>query len=1034
MADAFHSDRPASILSPFDLLCNESVHALALGEGPVRLSWMLSAGGAGEAMASAVQSAYQVRLAASPESVDGGLLWDSGRVDSSSTHATLPEAVIGVLPDRFAWSVRVWDRADHASDWSESACAEVGLRSRAEFAGKWIGPSENLLASPLPEMGPWIVAGQAAVRDGESVFATTFDLLEGFPRCVGSCWLAADPACSVVLNGDKLDGQGCQLALDQPAAINLPWDKLKRGRNTLEITGPAGKLAQGISCMARIWQAEGGYVVVHSGDAWVLDGQAVSEIDRPRPKITNDNGPRRSVELTRTFNLDRVSNQARAYVTGLGIYELFINGTRVGDELFAPGWTDTDCRLHYAAHDVSALLKQGKNHITARLGNGWWSSGMGWEHKGIAAKPDQPLRLLMDLVDHDAEGNAKRLVVTDDAWQWRPSEILHDTIYHGQITDLHESTAAWQPVQILDDGLSPLIEPAIGEPIRVTDEISAVSVKRLASGDVLYDFGQNHSGRPRLRASLPEGTRIQIRHCEELDEHGQPYFENYRTAAVTDTLIASGGPIDWSPQFTYRGYRYALLIGLPSDIPADDAMLVSQLLHNDVAQVSSFDCSNSLLNDIDQLVRWGIRTNLHSVPTDCPQRDERLGWTGDVQLVAPTSCWMFDLHGFYTKWLQDLVDAQREDGGITHIAPFTPVLPNESAPVWGDVMTVLPEVLHRFYDDPQILERMYEPMKQWVGWYEARADDGLAEVGGFGDWVALEDTPPELCGTAYYAHSSRVLSHVAGLLGKQGDASRYAEQADRAAQAYHRKYFDSQAGHYQPNTQTAQLLSLHFDLAPEPLRQGIADHLAQLVKQCGDKPATGFVGTALLLPVLTRFGYHELAYRVLNTRAFPSLGYMIDQGATTVWERWNTDKEGPEMNSRNHFCLGAMAQWFYEELVGITPDAQVAGFRKVRLEPKPVGDLTHAKLRYISPQGPIEVHWQRQGDRLVYEVSLPANVQAELHLPSSSPNATEVACLHEGGAGAERKAGSDSHACYTLEPGQYRLTTPVVQLAAMPIA
>ncbi|MEM6504312.1 MAG: family 78 glycoside hydrolase catalytic domain [Planctomycetota bacterium] len=728
--------------------------------------------------------------------------------------------------------------------------------------------------------------------------------------------------------------------------------------------------------------------------------------------------------MIREFKLEHPPGQARLYVTGLGIYELFLNGTRVGDELFAPGWTDTDYRLYYAAHDVTDLLTAGNNQIKARLGNGWWSSGMGWEHRGIAAQPDQTLRLLVDLVELDETGLKQHLLTSDDAWQWRPCEVTYDTIYHGQVTDQLEPELPWQPVKILDDGLKPLIEPTAGEPIRVTSELKATETSQLPSGETLYDFGQNHSGRPRLRADLPKGTRLQIRHCEELDQQGQPYFENYRTAAATDTLIAKGGPVDWSPEFTYRGYRYAVLSGLPTDMQADKHTLTSQLLHNDVAQASTFTCSNDLLNQIDQLVRWGLRTNLHSVPTDCPQRDERLGWTGDVQLIAPTSCWMYDLHSFYTKWLQDLVDAQRSDGGVTHIAPFTPVLPNESAPIWGDVITVLPDVLHRFYDDPALLAKLYEPMKRWVGWYESQSVDGLAEIGGFGDWVALEETPAEMCGTAYFAQSSRILSRLATILGNESDANRYCAQADQAAEAFHRKYYDDSEGHYLPRTQTAQLLSLAFDLAPAELRQPIADQLACMVQERCDKPATGFVGTALLLPVLSRFGYHELAYRVLNTRTFPSLGYMIDQGATTVWERWNTDKEGPEMNSRNHFCLGAMAQWFYEELVGIKPDQDVPGFRKVLLEPKPVGDLTFAKLKYESAQGPIEVQWQIKEGNLIYEVSLPGNVQAELRLPSSEPGSTKV----ESGSELDQVVIDSSEellAVFSLHPGNHRFVTPI---------
>ncbi|MEM9345845.1 MAG: family 78 glycoside hydrolase catalytic domain [Planctomycetota bacterium] len=778
--------------------------------------------------------------------------------------------------------------------------------------------------------------------------------------------------------------------------------------------------------MARIWQAEGGLVELQSGPDWTDGDKPALVLDRPIPTGVIDNGPRRSVDLVREFKLEKPTHRARLFVSGLGIYELFLNGKRVGDELFAPGWTDTDHRLHYAVHDVTGLLVEGNNQIRARVGNGWWSSGMGWEHRGIAAKPDQPLRLLADLVELDDAGLNQHLLASDEAWQWRPCEVTYDTIYHGQVTDQLEPEQPWQPVAVLEDDLQPLIEPAVGEPIRVTDELTAVETSRLASGETLYDFGQNHSGRPRLRADLPKGTYLQIRHCEELDQEGLPYFENYRTAAATDTLITEGGPVDWSPEFTYRGYRYAVLSGFPADLQADKQTLTSQLMHNDVRQASTFSCSNDLLNQIDQIIRWGLRTNLHSVPTDCPQRDERLGWTGDVQLIAPTSCWMFDLHQFYTKWLQDLVDAQRSDGGITHIAPFTPVLPNESAPVWGDVITVLPDVLHRFYDDPALLARLYEPMKQWVGWYESQSMDGLAEIGGFGDWVALEETPSEMCGTAYFAQSSRILSRLATILGNESDASRYRAQADRAAEAFHRKYYDESAGHYRPRTQTAQLLSLAFDLAPAELRQPIADQLACMVQERGDKPATGFVGTALLLPTLTRFGHHELAYRVLNTQDFPSLGYMIDQGATTVWEKWNSDKEPPDMNSRNHFCLGAMAQWFYEELVGIKPDADLTGFRKVVLEPRPVGDLTFAKLSYESAQGLIHVDWKLEDGKLLYEAELPANVQAELRLPSSDPASTVV----EGwGKRPKNEIPKTSRMCavFSLGPGKHRFVTPAPQ-------
>lgn len=1021
-------------LLPKSLRCNHSIHPLAVGQAPPMLSWSLAARSHAEPGRALVQSAFQIRITESADLLNGRPLWDSGVVESSRTNCVVDANLSVGVGSQLCWSVRVFDRDGAASDWARAESFEIGPRGIQDFDGVWIGPSQNLFADPLPSMGDWIAPSPAVAEDGDLALSTVFELPDGYPRCFGMCWIAADSACRVTLNG-SLVKNGCRFRLDHSSLLRLPWNHLKQGANDLQVIGPAASLSRGVSCLIRVHEAESGLHHFRSGPHWSCGAAPVSVLREraPAPQPV-ENGPRRAVDLQKIFTLNRRPAAARVYATGLGAYELFINHQRVGDELLAPGWTEFDRRLHYAAHDVTGLLREGENRVVAVLGNGWWSSGLGWESSGRASRPEQTLRFLMDLVVMNPDEAPIRAVVSDASWAWRPSAISHDTIYHGQAVDLRFDDTAWRPVALLQDDYRPQIQPSSAEPIRVTGELKAKAITDLNESGYLFDFGQNHAGRPRLRARLPEGAKVRIRHCEALDDGDRPYFANYRTAAATDTVIAGDTPVDWSPSFTYRGYRYALLQGLPPGFTPDETTLCSQVLHNDVPVASEFRCSNELFNQIDRAVRWGLRSNLHCVPTDCPQRDERLGWTGDVQLFARTSCWLNNFHGFYRKWLQDLLDAQRGDGGITHIAPFTEVVPPDSAPAWGDIITILPRVIYEFYDDPSVLATAYASMKRWIAWLEARAQGGLALVGGFGDWVSVEDTPPELCGAAYYAHSTRIVADTARLLGYADEARQYEELARVAAIAFHRHFFDERTGCYRPGTQTAQVLPLAFDLTPAGLRQSVADRLADMVDRLGAKPSTGFIGTAYLLPVLTRFGHHELAYRTLNTREYPSLGYMIDQGATTIWEKWNTDKEGPDMNSRNHFCLGAMAQWLYEDLVGIKPDCTEPGLRRVRLEPRPAGDLRFVAFGYDTPQGRIDVRWEIDGEELIYDVTLPPNVRARLLLPSLDPGSTRAEGENASATDEGRITGHDNSqsncSIFELATGQHRLRTAAAQLTA----
>jgi alpha-L-rhamnosidase len=466
---------------------------------------------------------------------------------------------------------------------------------------------------------------------------------------------------------------------------------------------------------------------------------------------------------------------------------------------------------------------------------------------------------------------------------------------------------------------------------------------------------------------------VVIRHAEVLDDKGELYIINLRTARATDTYIARGDEAgDWSPRFTYHGYRYAEISGLPEGVKADESTLISRVVHTDVEMAGTFESSNPLLGRIMEMTRWGLRSNLHSIPSDCPQRDERLGWTGDAQIIADTL---------------DLLDSQFEDGLVPNVAPRT--VTEGVSMAWADVITVLPWSLYRFFGRKEVLERAYPGIKKWLGYLDAHDEDGLTTVGTFGDWVPVEQTPPENVASAFAVWSPRLAAKIARVLGHDADAQAFEATAKRRASAYHEHFFDKAAGEYKPGTQTANVLPLAFDITPEPLREQVARKLVENVRAHGGRLTTGFIGSPVLLQTLSRFGYHEDAFGIIATDQYPSLGYMLSQNATTVWERWNTDKADPSMNSHNHYAYGALTAWLFERLAGINPTDEKPGFASVRFTPGPVKGLDHAAATYQSIRGPVECGWRREGNELIVDAEVPESVEATLHWPGSGTPQTE---------------------------------------------
>ena len=579
----------------------------------------------------------------------------------------------------------------------------------------------------------------------------------------------------------------------------------------------------------------------------------------------------------------------------------------------------------------------------------------------------------------------------------------------------------------MDDQPLGRLAAQVGPPIRVTEELEAVSVTEPLPGVYVYDFGQNASGRARLKVSGPRGTRIQIRFAEVLKPDGNIYTDNYRSARATDVYVLKGGGEEvWEPRFTYRGFRYAELTGYPSAPPKD--ALTARVLHSAPPMAGTFECSHELINRIHGNIVWGQRSNLHSVPTDCPQRDERLGWTGDVQCFAPTSCWNMEMAAFYAKWMRDLGDSQHEDGGVTDVVPGLWDPPG--SPAWGDVVTVVPWTVYQFYGDTRIIEETYDSMAAWINHMRnADNDGGLFVRQGHGDWVSVENSPNKPIAGAYQYHSTNLLANMAQAIGRGSDAETYREQARAIAGEFNKRYFDTAMNSYKGGTQTANLLPLYFGITPEDRREAVARNLVQDIVDHTCHLTTGFLGTAYLMPVLTGMGHHDVAGRLAVQRTYPSWGYMVDNGATTIWERWNSNRieeVGAGMNSFNHFCLGAVGQWFFEALAGINPAEP--GFKRIVIRPRPFNGLVWAKASYPSMYGLIRSGWRIDSGKFVMEIEIPHNTSALVYVP-----AADAGVVTEGGRPAAQSEAvtflrqQDGAAVYEVGSGAYRFEARIAQ-------
>jgi alpha-L-rhamnosidase len=682
--------------------------------------------------------------------------------------------------------------------------------------------------------------------------------------------------------------------------------------------------------------------------------------------------------------------KARLYVTAHGLYEARLNGRRVGDQVLAPGWTSYPHRLRYQTYDVTDLVRQGGNELAVLLGNGWYRGRLGF--RGRRALYGDRLALLAQLEVTTSDGTVHR-VSTDGSWTARESGVLADDFYDGQRTDLRPVTGGrTDAVEVVEGDLARLVAPD-GPPVRVTQTLPAVEVFTSPSGATLVDFGQNLVGWVRLRVrDQAPGREVVVRHAEVL-EHGELGVRPLRTAKATDAYLLAGGALEvLEPSLTFHGFRYAEINGLP-EVRAEDVEAV--VVGSDLRRTGWFTSSNAALNRFHDNVVWGMRGNFVDVPTDCPQRDERLGWTGDIQVFSPTASFLFDSAGFLTSWLADLAAEQPADGSVPFVVPDVLDTPEPAAAAWGDAATLVPWVLYQRTGDVGLLARQLPSMRAWVDHIAGLAGADRLWTGGFqfGDWLDPTAPPhdpfeaqadPDVVATAYLARSAEVVGLAAAVVGDADMAEKYARLAGEVREAFAHEYV-TPGGRVLSDSPTVYALALEWALLPgEDQRHRAGSRLADLVRSSGFRISTGFVGTPLIMDALTGSGHLDVAYRLMLQTGCPSWLYAVTMGATTVWERWDSmlpdgSINPGQMTSFNHYALGAVADWLHRTVAGLTPAAP--GYRELLVRPAPARSLTSASARHRTPYGDAEVAWERSAGQLRLRVVVPVGARATVHVP-----------------------------------------------------
>ena len=743
--------------------------------------------------------------------------------------------------------------------------------------------------------------------------------------------------------------------------------------------------------------------------------------------------------LRKEFKVNRKIRRATVYVSALGLFELFINGHRVGRDHFTPGWTNYRKRVYYLTYDVTDLLKDGDNAIGAILANGWYAGYVGFApmHKKRArdrAFYGQTPALLAQL-EIEYEDGKIQTVATDKNWKASTGPIRKTDILMGETYDARLEMPGWNrpgfddqawKVVTLMDAAKCKLEAYPGVTVQVTQEIRPIEITKPKEGVYVFNMGQNFAGRVRLKVKGKAGTKVVLRFAEMLHKDGSIMTENLRRARCTDTYIFRGNGKDeiWEPRFTYHGFQYVELTGYPGK--PDLGAITGIVLHSAAPVAGSFECSNAMVNKLYSNITWTQRANFFDIPTDCPQRDERLGWTGDAQIYIRSATYNMDVAAFFKKWLVNLEDDQRPSGAFPDFAPL-PYLQYEPSPGWMDAGVICPFTIYQVYGDTHVIERHYESMTKFMHFLLRTSNDYLRSPRGhsWGDWLSIGGrTSNDLIATAYFAYDAKLMAEMAAAIARMEDAQRYARLFDNIKTAFNKAYVSAN-GRIKGDTQTCYAMALYMDLLPQALRKKAGARLVELIRERNWHLSTGFLGAKYLLPALTEEGYVDVAFRLLTNKTYPSWGYSIENGATTIWERWNSYKKGKGfqdsyMNSFNHYAFGSVCEWMFASMAGIDTDG--AGFKRITIRPQPGGSgITYTKASYDSIYGRIATYWRVRDGKFLLDLTIPANTTATVYIP-----ARDADSITEGGKPASKAEAvrflriGDGRAVFAVGSGRYR--------------
>ncbi len=1063
IAAGAHAGPFGGALEPGRLRCEYMVNPLGIDVAKPRLSWTLESGQRGQA-----QTAYRILVASDPKLLgkDVGDLWDSGKVasDQSIQIAYAGRPLESRMP--CYWKVRAWDKDGKPSSWSKPAYWTMGLLSPDLWRANWIGfdasREQDAAAQKLDlSAASWIWrAGENARRAAPVAtryFRREFTIPEDRELVSASCAISVDNGFTMFLNGRQISN-GSSFKEATPADLAK---HVHKGANAIAIeaknegdaANPAGLLAvlvfrfeEGapITIVSdEQWRssdvaADGWTDVDFSAEGWgnaeVLGAHGISpwgevgvgpaELFLPPAQF-----------LRKEFSVDKPVKRATVYASALGNYELYINGRQVDDAYFTPGWTDYAVRVCYNTFDVTNQLKKGFNAIGGILADGWYSGHIGWgrlrDHYG--KNPRFSAQLHIEYADGSTE-----TIVTDKTWTAATGPILEGDFLMGETYDARKEMpgwntpdfdgSEWKPVDVTEK-IAIKIESYPSVLVRKFQEIKPVNMTQVQNGAYVYDMGTNFAGFVRLKIQdAAPGQKIVLRFAERLNPDGTIYTTNLRGARVTDTYICKGDDKEvWQPRFTFHGFQYVEVTGHSGKLRLDTITGVE--LTSATPVVGSFACSDPTANTLYHNICQTQRANFIDIPTDCPQRDERLGWMGDAQIYVRTATFNTDVAAFFTKWMVDVEDAQLENGGFSDVSPRKVAMGGGTA-AWGDAGVICPWTIYQVYGDKRILAEHYDAMQKWIEYCRGTTKGTLLRPAeGYGDWLSIQaDTPKDVLATAYFAHSSKLVGEIAEVLGKTDDAKNYRRLFEEIRTAFNNAYVSTDS-RIKGDTQTVYVLALAFDLLPAEKRQIAAQHLVDNIRDRNWHLSTGFVGTKDLMATLNAIGETDVAYHLFHNETFPSWGFSIQHGATSIWERWDgwTPEKGfqdPGMNSFAHYSFGAVCEWMFRTIGGI--DTEGPAYKHIVIRPQPGGRLSWARTTYNSVQGKIATAWKVDGDTLKLDVTIPANTTATVYIPAA--DATSVL---EGRKPATEVEGvrligtKDGCALFEAGSGTYRFTSKV---------